>query len=125
LLHCAILSSSAKFEGDGNNKELNGEDTKIVGGGASEAALLRLVEPIERVSSIRSSLYSPAVDKQGNQVFFHFSSETKYAFGVYCPITDDHLPQKNHIFIKGAPENVWKRCRSIKVNGKNEPIANF
>jgi hypothetical protein len=63
LLHCAILSSSARFEGDDIPNSPSRASKDKIFGDASETALLKLIDPIERVSHIRSTLYSPAIDR--------------------------------------------------------------
>ena len=87
-------------------------------GDASETALVKFYQPIEDITSTRS-LYSLGKCKDGTDSKMPFNSTNKYALSIVKQEGPDH-----HwvVYIKGAPEKIWKFCSRILYEGKHKDI---
>lgn len=86
-------------------------------GDASESGLIKFFQPIEDITSIRQQF--PVVRDAGNrECRIPFNSDNKYAYSV------NHYEKEDSyycVFVKGAPERVWKLCNYLDVEGKPVP----
>ena len=88
-------------------------------GDASETALVKFYQPIKDIDSLRKSL---VLGKQfdDSEAIIPFNSSYKFALKVY-QIQDD--PVHSHVvYLKGAPERIWEKCKRVLVAGKEVPI---
>lgn len=87
-------------------------------GDASETALVKFYQPIEDIGKTRS-LYSLGRCKDGSESKMPFNSSNKYALSVVRQEGPDH---HYVIYIKGAPEKIWKFCGRLLFEGKYKNI---
>ena len=82
-------------------------------GDASETALVKFFQPIEDIMDVRKSM---RVAKQfdNTDALISFNSSYKFALNVFEVQND---PEFSHVvWMKGAPERVWKKCNYILKN---------
>lgn len=74
---------------------------------------MKFFQPIEDIIATRNN-NKVAKGKTGEAVKMPFNSTNKFALTVI-----EQAKEKSHyvVYIKGAPEKVWKYCSSILVNG--------
>merc|ERR1711872_684087 len=108
----ACLCNRAEFkQDDGNMKKpvLNREVT----GDASEAAILKCTElSTGNVMGVRKK-YKKVCE-------IPFNSANKYQVSIHE--SSDHDDSNYLLVMKGAPERIFSRCRTVYVNDKEEPI---
>lgn len=82
-------------------------------GDASESGLIKFFQPLGDINEIRSQ-YPLARGDRDKEVRFPFNSAFKFAYSVnhYEKSGSDYC-----VFMKGAPERVWGRCKYIDVGG--------
>merc|ERR1712212_1457626 len=109
----ACLCNRAEFkQDDGNMKKpvLNREVT----GDASEAAILKCTElSTGNVMGVRKK-YKKVCE-------IPFNSANKYQVSIHE--SSDHDDSNYLLVMKGAPERIFSRCRTVYVNDKEEPIT--
>ncbi len=111
LHEAAIISSEAKFDVSDEMMRQPGfkwSESPVLGD-ASETALVKFFQPIEDIEVTRSK-YKTAVCKDGSIAKMPFNSTNKYALTIVEQETDDSF---YCLYIKGAPEKVWKFCAKI------------
>ena len=115
-----MICSEAKFD-------VNEEDLKDPGfryanasviGDASETALVKFYQPIEDVVKTRS-FYSFAKSTDKGDAKMPFNSTNKYALSIIKQETEN---SHYMVYIKGAPEKIWKYCGRILYEGKHKTI---
>ena len=86
-------------------------------GDASESGLIKFFQPIEDVQTIRE-MFPVVRDHEDKECRLPFNSTNKYAFSINHYQTED-----SHycLFLKGAPEKIWKMCNFIDLDGR--PVA--
>ena len=82
-------------------------------GDASESGLIKFFQPVGDITEIRNQ-YPLARGDKNKEVRFPFNSAFKYAYSVnhYEKPGSDYC-----VFMKGAPERVWGRCKYVDVGG--------
>merc|ERR1712212_652740 len=109
----ACLCNRAEFkQDDGNMKKpvLNREVT----GDASEAAILKCTElSTGNVMGVRKK-YKKVCE-------IPFNSANKYQVSIHE--SSDHDDSNYLLVMKGAPERIFSRCRTVYVNDREEPIT--
>ena len=87
-------------------------------GDASETALVKFYQPIEDIKKTRSFYQNGKCgDKSDSKM--PFNSTNKYALSIVIQETADSFYM---VYIKGAPEKVWKNCGRILFEGRYKPI---
>jgi sodium/potassium-transporting ATPase subunit alpha len=89
-------------------------------GDASETALVKFYQPLEDILKTRS-VYASAKCADKEDAKMPFNSHNKYALNI---IRQDGPDSQNMVYIKGAPEKVWKYCNRILMEGKYRSIEN-
>lgn len=149
LQYCATLSNSAKWNFIPSNDYLydtkgnylptqeveniteryrekflttSSKDWPVLGGDASEIALIRFFQPIYDVDALRKKY--PIMLRYGIRVEIPFRSPDKFGVTLHEPVDFGGIENRNDclIFMKGAPEEVWKRCDFILIDGISERI---
>jgi sodium/potassium-transporting ATPase subunit alpha len=86
-------------------------------GDASESGLIKFFQPISDVLEMRAG-FPVARDNEGRECRLPFNSTNKYAFSVNeYPTEDSHYC----LFVKGAPERIWKLCDYLDIEGHPQP----
>lgn len=120
LHHTAMICSEARFD----IKEEQFKDpgfkyaTASVIGDASETALVKFYQPIEDILKTRG-LYSLGKCKDGSDSKMPFNSTNKYALSIVRQESADSIYT---VYIKGAPEKIWKYCGRILYEGRYKNI---
>lgn len=95
----------------------------IMGGDASETAMIKFFQPITDIDEIRNRY--PILNRKGVKGEIPFNSANKYAVTIHEPM--DFSPASNKddcvLFMKGAPEQIWAACSYILINGKQEKLS--
>lgn len=65
-------------------------------------------------------LYSLGKSKDGSDAKMPFNSTNKYALSV---VRQDSEHSHYTVYIKGAPEKIWKFCGRILFEGRFKPIG--
>ena len=95
----------------------------VMGGDASETAMIKFFHPIEDIDQIRDRY--PVLLRKGIKGEIPFNSANKYAVTIHEPV--DFAPPEHRndcvLFMKGAPEQIWKNCSRILVDGKPVKIS--
>jgi len=86
-----------------------------VNGDASEAAILKCTELSAQSSNVAGGVLAFR-EKCKKVAEIPFNSTNKYQVSIH------EVEGKNHLVMKGAPERILKRCKTIWVNGKEEPL---
>lgn len=88
-------------------------------GDASESGLIKFFQPLGDIATIRNQF--PVVRGQKDkECRLPFNSTNKYAYSInHYQTRDSHYC----VFMKGAPENIWKRCKYIDIGGQQVPIT--
>jgi len=86
-----------------------------VNGDASEAAILKCTELSAQSSNVAGGVLAFR-EKCKKVAEIPFNSTNKYQVSIH------EVDGKNHLVMKGAPERILKRCKTIWVNGKEEPL---
>ena len=92
---------------------------RIVIGDASETALVKFFQPLEDVVTTRNSM-SLGTQFDDSPSVIGFNSAYKYALNVYELQNDDEY--SHVIWMKGAPERVWKKCNYVYANNEAKVI---
>jgi sodium/potassium-transporting ATPase subunit alpha len=92
---------------------------RIVIGDASETALVKFFQPIEDVVETRNSMQL-AKQFDNSPAVIGFNSAYKFALNVYELKNDDE--HSHVIWMKGAPERVWDKCKYVLADGKGKLI---
>ncbi|EGR27496.1 K antiporter P-type alpha subunit family protein, putative [Ichthyophthirius multifiliis] len=115
----AILSSEAQFNIEEN---INREDIDFskcpVFGDATETGLLRFYQSIEDVEKTRMK-FKFAKTKEGAPARMPFNANDKFALTIVEQSTND---SDYCIYIKGAPERIWKFCKYILLEQRKVEI---
>jgi sodium/potassium-transporting ATPase subunit alpha len=88
-------------------------------GDASESGLIKFYQPLGDIQEIRDKYPITRGDKD-KQVRFPFNSAFKFAYSV------NQYPRAGSeycLFMKGAPEKVWDKCKYIDVGGEPVPLT--
>ena len=94
-------------------------DREVIGD-ASETALIKFFQPIEDIKEVRSK-YHLASQSDNSPASIPFNSS--YKFALMCYKVEDPSSAYSHIvYLKGAPEIIWKRCKYVLHEGKDRPI---
>lgn len=109
-----------------SRESIKGKSVKVwpvMGGDASETAMIKFFQPIRDVDEIR--LESPVIIRNGVKGEIPFNSANKYAVTIHEPM---NLSPDNHksdcvLFMKGAPEQIWAACSKIMINGEVKKIG--
>ncbi len=111
LVRCATLCNRASFEDTMENMSRPVLQRTCVDGDATEYALIKFTEPLRPVEEYRQECVRVAE--------IPFSSSYKYHVSINV---DESDPEKLRtiLYIKGAPEVVFKRCSHIMMDG--EPV---
>jgi sodium/potassium-transporting ATPase subunit alpha len=84
-------------------------------GDASETALVKFFQPFGDIIETRESM-KLAKQFDGSEAIIGFNSAYKFALNIF-ELEDD--PEFSHVlWIKGAPERVWKKCGYIYTDGE-------
>ena len=94
-------------------------DREVIGD-ASETAIIKFFHPIEDVKEARSK-FKLASQSDGAPAVVPFNSSYKFAMTCYHE-QDPNSPNSYIVYLKGAPEIIWKRCKKVLRNGKDVPI---
>lgn len=115
-----MICSEARFDINDNEMKDPGFKyaTASVIGDASETALVKFYQPIEDILKTRS-LYRFAKSKDGSDAKMPFNSTNKYALSIVRQETADSI---YCVYIKGAPEKIWKFCGRILFEGRYKNI---
>ena len=115
-----MICSEAKFDATPDQIRAPGFKyaTCPVIGDASETALVKFYQPIEEISVTRAR-YGPAHNKDGSPAKMPFNSTNKYALSIVEQSTGE---SDYCVYIKGAPEKVWKFCSRILYEGRFKNI---
>lgn len=96
----------------------------VMGGDASETAMIRFFHSVTDIEEIRSKY--PVLVRRGVKGEIPFNSANKYAVTIHEPV--DFAPRGHEndclLLMKGAPEQIWRACSKILVNGEPEKISN-
>ncbi|OMJ72751.1 hypothetical protein SteCoe_28732 [Stentor coeruleus] len=94
----------------------------VLRGDASEIALIRFFQPIYDVDALRGKY--PIMLRYGIRVEIPFRSPDKFGVTLHEPVDFGGIEniKKCLMFMKGAPEEVWKRCEFILIDGIAERI---
>lgn len=95
----------------------------VMGGDASETAMIKFFHPIQDIDKLRETY--PILVRNNVKGEIPFNSSNKYAVTIHEPV--DFAPEGHEndclLLMKGAPEQIWRRCDKIMVNGKEIPIT--
>lgn len=87
-------------------------------GDASETALIKFYQPIEDIEKTR--LLYPLARGKDEHTKMPFNSTNKFALTIVQQEGPDH---HYVVYIKGAPETIWKYCGRILNKGKYKNIG--
>ena len=150
LHRCAILNSSAVFSDSMPEKEIARLDNikakhpekyenefakakaawkeklstmpyydRHVLGDASETALVKFFQPLKDIEEMRKA-YPTAKQFDNSPAIIPFNSSYKYA--LHMKETADDPEYSHEVYIKGAPEQMWSRCKYIFAQNRSIPI---
>jgi sodium/potassium-transporting ATPase subunit alpha len=113
-------------------EELQPIQNRKTEGDASEAGLVKFVEPILGLEKERARYptfsYNVGDNKQ-IEALIPFSSEIKFNMFVRDMNKEVKNPKTSRdglwIFMKGAPERILNRCSKILINGEVRPFDDF
>lgn len=88
-------------------------------GDASETALVKFFQPISDIRETRNR-YKVAKQTDGSDAIIPFNSSYKFALKVY-PVEND-AENSFVVYLKGAPERIWDKCRYVFANNAEVPI---
>ncbi len=108
IKECIAANSTAFLDETDINKP------KVIGNPTEGALLLWLRDQGENYASIRESA---RIEEQ-----LTFSTERKYMATVVCSFL---LPGRRMLYVKGAPEILLDLCRCVRVDGKDEAVADW
>lgn len=115
-----MICSEAKF--DATKEQIATPGFKYatcpVIGDASETALVKFYQPIEEITITRAR-YGPAFCGDKSPAKMPFNSTNKYALSIVDQPTSD---SDYCVYIKGAPEKIWKFCSRILYEGRFKNI---
>ncbi len=88
-------------------------------GDASETALVKFFQPFGDILETRNSF---RLAKQFDQTdaIIGFNSAYKYALNIFE--LDNNNEFSHVLWMKGAPERVWKKCGNMLIDGKTKKI---
>jgi sodium/potassium-transporting ATPase subunit alpha len=115
-----MICSEAKFDATPDQIATPGFKyaTCPVIGDASETALIKFYQPIEEITITRAR-YGPAFCADKSFAKMPFNSTNKYALSIVEQPTSD---SDYCVYIKGAPEKIWKFCTRILYEGRFKNI---
>ena len=150
LHRCAILNSTAVFSDSMPEKEINRLDAikkknpakyenelakakqkwienlkdmpyydRTVIGDASETALVKFFQPLKDIKEMRNQ-HTTAVQFDDSPAIVPFNSSYKYALHIK-EVTDEEDISFD-VYIKGAPERMWKRSTRVFRDGESVEI---
>lgn len=95
----------------------------VMGGDASETAMIKFFHPITDIDKLRSAY--PVLVRNLSKGEIPFNSAYKYAVTLHEPVDFAPLGHENDcvLFMKGAPEQIWSRCSYILVNGQPTEVT--
>jgi len=100
-------------------------------GDASESGLIKFVQPITDLTSIRKFYPIHSYKKQDDQgdvisidCEIPFNSLDKYNLMIR-DLSNDKGEHSFLLIMKGAPERIWGRCSKILINGDEQEIDDF
>ena len=95
----------------------------VMGGDASETAMIKFFQPLTDIEQMRE-IY-PILVRNGVKGEIPFNSANKYAVTIHEPVDFSPPEHKDDcvLFMKGAPEQIWKTCAKILVDGKAVKIS--
>lgn len=103
----AIFLPSSADEPDVLKKETKGD--------ASEAAIIKFVEPIRHIAEYRHA---------SKRVFsVPFNSSNKWMMAIHNQEGDENEVQPMVLMVKGAPEKVMNMCSGVLLNGQVLPMT--
>jgi sodium/potassium-transporting ATPase subunit alpha len=115
-----VRSIKEKYKADIKSKSI--KTWPVMGGDASETAMIRFFNPILDIDTIRGSY--PILVRNTVKGEIPFNSAYKYAVTLHEPV--DFAPAENRddcvLFMKGAPEQIWARCDYLLINGVRTKI---
>ena len=94
----------------------------VMGGDASETAMIKFFHPITDIDKMRAQY--PILFRNGVKGEIPFNSSYKYAVTIHEPVD---FASEGHekdclLLMKGAPEQIWERCKNIYMRGEECPI---
>ena len=109
-----------------HKKEIQKQSVKtwpVMGGDASETAMIKFFHPVDDIDEIRSKY--PILLRKGVKGEIPFNSANKFAVTIHEAVDFAPPEHKNDcvLFMKGAPEQIWKTCSKILVDGKAVKIS--
>jgi sodium/potassium-transporting ATPase subunit alpha len=110
LMRVAALCNRAEFKGGQSNVPIMQRD---VSGDASEAALLKCAEMV---------LGNQLVHRRKNKKVAEIPFNSTNKFQVSVHETEDVNDSRYLLVMKGAPEQIFDRCTTIAMGGKDVPI---
>ncbi|EAR87213.3 Na,H/K antiporter P-type ATPase alpha subunit family protein (macronuclear) [Tetrahymena thermophila SB210] len=116
----AILSSDAKFDISQLEDKQNIDYLKChVNGDATETGLVRFFQSIEDINVTRDKYKIPENDEK-TLARMPFNSTEKFALTIveYKTETSDYC-----VYVKGAPEKIWKFCSHVLEGEQTVPIT--
>ena len=150
LHRCAVLNSTAVFSDSMPEREINRLDNikkknpdkynrelekaktnwaktlketpfydRNVIGDASETALVKFFQPLMDIREMRNN-HNTATQFDNSPGIIPFNSSYKYALHVKEVTEEDDI--SFDVYIKGAPERMWKRCTSVFKDGESVEI---
>lgn len=88
-------------------------------GDASEIALMKFFQPFQDIVELRNSL-KLARQFDNSEAIIGFNSAFKFALNIFELENDSE--HSHVVWIKGAPERVWKKCGFVLMNGQKTKI---
>mmetsp|Transcript_14473 Transcript_14473/g.29165 ORF Transcript_14473/g.29165 Transcript_14473/m.29165 type:complete len:1142 (-) Transcript_14473:212-3637(-) len=110
---CFALCTTATFKDEQEEKDQIPFQARKVSGDASEAAMIKFMEPVLRkfdTSIVTERKYNPTLFK------LPFNSTNKFMLHI-CQMSKDY-DDSLVLWMKGAPERVWAKCDTIFIDGK-------
>lgn len=113
LFEVMVVNSNARFDKPDEDKHVY--ERSITGGDASEAALIKFAQPIEKIEEYRNKF------KTIHEI--PFNSNNKWMLKICQSAVD---PNQNNgrytYYLKGAPERVLNFCKYYLHNGQVKPM---
>ena len=85
--------------------------------------MIKFFQPINDIDEVRNKY--PVLTRNGIKGEIPFNSANKYAVTIHEPV--DFAPYEHQndcaLFMKGAPEQIWKTCSKILIDGKAVKIT--
>jgi len=116
LRDCITLCTTATFIDDELDKDSLDYQNRKFSGDASEGALIKYIEPVLKKTGtgiVPERKTNPAVFK------LPFNSTNKFMLHI-CAMDNDYGKDRV-LWMKGAPERIWKRCKYALKEGKAVP----